>query len=395
LLAGVVKKYPLTYSKLVVRLGGFHIAENFMGCIGHFMKEGGIEDIIVESGMCRRGTANKVISGKGYYKMVRCHSLISEAMVGLVWDAFEEWLLDNDRQDVLEFGESLDNVYEALQSKHAASALSSCVHVMAALEDLCPVWKEYVSTLGKTAQYWLMYVKIVGILKRFIQAERSGDWLGHLREVKNMLPYMVAAKHTNYMSCLPLYLKDMKELPEKHPVVYENFISGHFTVHRRAGRFNGTWTDMALEQTYNKEGKSSLFKKISQNPGAREKYIKTTPFLTKISQSIKDMAQLGERSIHHHWESQNTVVEDHNLVESVRKMIKEKIVNPFTTTNHDDLINIASGEEANSSEVIHAHKLGLAAFTKAEKEGSSKIVPPSITTFAKKKNLHLRRLKTW
>lgn len=86
------------------------------------------------------------------------------------------------------------------------------------------------------------------------------------------------------MVCLPLYLKDMRALPDKHPYVYENFMEGHLTVHRRQGKFNGVWTDMALEQTYNNEGKTSLFKRITLVPAAREKYIKTVPFLTKVSE---------------------------------------------------------------------------------------------------------------
>ena len=369
----------------MVRLGGFHIAENFMGCIDYFMKEGGIEDILSESGVCKRGTANKVIAGKDYYKMVRCHSLVSEAMVGLARDAFEEWLLADGRHEILEFGDRLDDLHEALKNKDAEAALSSCVCVMSTLQDVCPEWREFVATLGKTAKYWLMYVEMVSILRRYVKAERAEDWQEHLGEVQNMLPFTVAAKHRNYMSCLPLYLRDMKELREKHPVVYDNFTRGNFTVHRTQGRFNGTWTDMALEQTYNKEGKTSLLKRITQTPATREKYVKTAPFLTKISESVKDMAQLRQTISHQHGESDRQVLDDQRLVEDIRKIVNEKMVNPFTSTNLDDVINIASGEKAASSDVINARELGLQAMRKAEEEENAKIVPPNLTTFSSRK----------
>ena len=71
---------------------------------------------------------------------------------------------------------------------------------------------------------------MVSILKRFIKADRAGN-LEHLAEIQHMLPYIVAAKHTNHMLCLPLYLKEMRDLEEQHPAVYNNFIRGHFTVH--------------------------------------------------------------------------------------------------------------------------------------------------------------------
>ena len=54
------------------------------------MKDSGIEELLTESGVCKSGTANKVIAGRDNYKMVRFHILVSEAMVGLARDAFEE-----------------------------------------------------------------------------------------------------------------------------------------------------------------------------------------------------------------------------------------------------------------------------------------------------------------
>ena len=86
----------------------------------------------------------------------------------------------------------------------------------------------------------------------------------HLAEIQQMLPYIVAAKHTNYMSCLPLHLREMRDLEEKHPAVHNNFIRGRFTVHHTEGRFNGVSTDMALEQTYNKEGKTSRERNLTE-----------------------------------------------------------------------------------------------------------------------------------
>ena len=66
LLLSIVKRHPQKYANVVTRLGGFHIAENFLKSIGFFMKDGGIEELLTESGVCKRGTANKVIAGRDY-----------------------------------------------------------------------------------------------------------------------------------------------------------------------------------------------------------------------------------------------------------------------------------------------------------------------------------------
>ena len=116
------------------------------------MKDSGIEELLTESGVCKGGTANKVIAGRDYYKMVRYHTLVSEAMVGLAWDAFEERTLAEGRHDV-DFGESLDNLHESLLHKDPASALNSCTAVKAILEEIISIWKEFIDSLGITAKY--------------------------------------------------------------------------------------------------------------------------------------------------------------------------------------------------------------------------------------------------
>lgn len=318
--------------------------------------------------------------------MVRCHSLVSEAMVGLAWDAFEEFLFDEGQHtEVLDFGDHLEDLHDALINTDAETTLSNSMSVISTLKDIIPDWKRFRASLGATGKYWVMYVEMVSILKRFIRAERAGDWLQHLEEAGNMLPYIVAAKHTKYMSSLPLYLDDMRALPQQHPSVYENFLKGRFTVHRTGGTFNGTWTDMALEQTYNREGKSSLLKGISLNPAAREKYIKSVPFLTKVSENIKDMAQVRRTTSHHHGESMKQTLSDHSAVETIKKIVNERMINPFTAMQNDELLNIATGEKAESNNILKARELGIEALAKAEEEGDTKITPPDVTTFASRK----------
>ena len=69
-------KNPDRYKKVIVRMGGFHIAMNFLSAVGFFMKETGIEDILVESGVCQAGTVNKILNGKDYYAMVHAHTIV-------------------------------------------------------------------------------------------------------------------------------------------------------------------------------------------------------------------------------------------------------------------------------------------------------------------------------
>lgn len=94
---GLQKKNPQKYARLILRMGGFHITQNFLGAIGHLMQATGIEDIMVEADVCLRGTANKIMSGKDYYAMLRAHTLVHAAMYVLHWEAFATWSMNEEK----------------------------------------------------------------------------------------------------------------------------------------------------------------------------------------------------------------------------------------------------------------------------------------------------------
>lgn len=367
-----------------------------MGTIGFFMKGGGIEELLVESGVCQGGTANKVIAGKDYYKMVRYHSIISESMIGLLWEAFEEWMRAEIYPENIDLYNSFHMLLNNLKIHDSQNSKLLCEQIKAQLFSLTTVWNNFKDSMTVTGKYWCMYIDMVCILKEYIHAKRAGDWMKHLSSVRKMLPYTVSAKHTKYMVCLPLYLKDMEELPQKHPETHANFMKGHFTVHCVGGKFNGVWTDMALEQTYNSEGKTSLFKGISQAPASREKYVKAAPFMTKVSESIKAMAEMGQSKSAHHGDSHSQAMQDIKLVEKVRNVITEKMINPFSCTNQTDLINVATGQKCPSTTLIEAKELGNQALSRAEHTGL-KLEAPHMVTFASgiKKSLKLKALLTY
>ena len=74
--------------------------------------------MLVLSGICGRGTANKVMGGKDYYKMVRYHSLVCEAVFMLKWKAFESWCMQEGEAENLSLLASLlESLRNATKSK--------------------------------------------------------------------------------------------------------------------------------------------------------------------------------------------------------------------------------------------------------------------------------------
>ena len=127
----------------------------------------------------------------------------------------------------------------------------------------------------------------------------------------------MSSGHVKYAICLPIYLTEMRALPETHPRVLQSFSQGNFTVHRSKGNFKGIWTDLALEQTFNRDGKTALVKGITQCSAAKDKYIKSVPFMTKVSESVKSMVTCTHQQLTVHGQSKIQTECDQRLVERV------------------------------------------------------------------------------
>lgn len=384
---GLQKKKTRKYEKLILRMGGFHIAQNYLGAIGCLMKGSGIEDILVEADICLRGTANKIMSGKDYYAMLRAHSLINASMFGLHWEAFERWLVNENRDlDCMsELSTTVLNLMESISQENAQNAIETCNMATEQLRLISSLMAEFDASMchSPTYQFWLMYMDMVNILKRYIHAERAGIWDDHLSEVEKMLPYLVAAGHYKYVSCLPHYLAAMRELNTTAPEVAQAFKGGLFTVRQTSGKFNGVWSDMALEQTYNRDAKTQLFHGISQQPAAMEKYLRALPKLTSISEQTKRMVHIVHNDEKHHEDSDSLMQSEMHAIKRVSRLIQEKMINPFET-NEQDLLNISTGQKAISVDLINARKLGMEALTTTQAEGRDKVPSLKLQTFASK-----------
>ena len=74
--------------RLVIRLGAFHTAMSLIGCIGKRFRDGGLEDVLIESEVVASGSVNGVISGKHYNRSIRANKLLMEAMQQMRFEAY-------------------------------------------------------------------------------------------------------------------------------------------------------------------------------------------------------------------------------------------------------------------------------------------------------------------
>lgn len=197
-------KFPEEFSNTVVRLGGFHIALNYLSLLGKKFRSSGLEDLLIESGVYATGTTSAIMKGKSYNRGVRAHKLVMEGLFRLMWSAFIAWYksraggercaVDREEEESEVTGEdrgdcSLDEdtgnrVNEesvVQQAEECRLAISNKAGVQEAVEALHEettkiraLFKEFTtmsSAKSNIFAFWAEYGEMVKLLLQFIKAE--------------------------------------------------------------------------------------------------------------------------------------------------------------------------------------------------------------------------------
>lgn len=378
-LARVIKeKNKDMFDKVILLLGGFHQAHNFLKAICKIMRDSGAESILTSAGLCEEGTARKIFGEKAeYYQTLHAVQLLNEAMWRLLYKAFEEWCLE---KGCIQWAEDLWlDVQMVLENKVDGAEQLEQIKVCNKLDTFKELLENFQAHLSEkpNAKYWLTFLEMSDILQKFLYYQREGDWFGHLHESANMLPYLTAAGHYKYgQQSLPQYLYDMKNLENEAPNIYKSFVEGNFVARRAEGSHNAVSPDMLLEQTYNADAKeTSGLDGIAMKEAARAKWIYTKPLTAAASFYLKSILDMNvETQNPHHESGKARIVKDAQIVTNI---VETNENNPFTSSN-DRLVNIATGELAN--EKVQDHLLTV-------KEIGNKALLETIVSKEKKKSV--------
>ena len=144
------------------------------------------------------------------------------------------------------------------EKEELLEAFVNLTSIIPPLKEKFDAFKDFETGISQTFNLWNQYIKMVHIMLNFIRVERIRDWELHLEAVTHMLPYFFAYDRTNYSRWTSVYLIDMRKLKYTAPEVYQEFHSGNHPVKRsNNSTFNHVWTDMGLEQSLNRDSKTS------------------------------------------------------------------------------------------------------------------------------------------
>lgn len=182
-----------------------------------------------------------------------------------------------------------------------------------------------------------------------LRSQKNANFDLYLEAVKQTLPFLKAGGRNNYAKYTPVYLLDMKNLENKCPEMYYHLKNGNFVVKRtNLKKFNCVASDMALEQTINKDCKSSGgVVGFTKNEETLCRWLITRHLMGEYSSKVENLIISSNRSKESYGQSEKMREEED--VKKMLDLIESTWVNPFDKNNFsDDFIHIATGKIASN-----------------------------------------------
>ena len=269
-------------SRVIVRLGGFHLLMSFLGAIGTIMAGSGLEELW--DTVYAKNSVAHMMTGHAYARSLRAHFLTQLALAVLLLESsFTDESIKKD----------LQTCYMSLLDGNETLEVTANSSVVENITNQLEMNLQCAEAHGRTEKLWVQYFRCITIVKLFIRAERCGDWNLHLHSVKLMLPYLHAAGHLNYAKSAQVYLQQMHKLETvMKPEEFDLFTSqGYFTIRRSDKFWSGIWTDMTIEQVLMRSIKTSggLTRGRGMKPSVIAKWVRSMPATTSIINVVESV----------------------------------------------------------------------------------------------------------
>ena len=177
-------KCPDKFSDLVPVLGGFHMAKCVHRCIGKYIKDTGLEDALVETGVFGPKVIESFIAGTDYVRSMSGIQILSTATQMVKWKAF--WTM-HDRTEFTQVIDNLQNLSEALKEKNQQKCQQIFNDSKENIQILTEQYNKFSMLCKERSQlckYWDGIITLSNMLKNLVSADREGNWERHLQAVQ-------------------------------------------------------------------------------------------------------------------------------------------------------------------------------------------------------------------
>lgn len=334
-------------------MGGFHTSCVFISCIGKIWGDGGLRNMLVDSNVYAANTVDQMLEGKQFHRAVRGLTLCYEILMYLLYENFLEWLAETS-ESLLNDLYTLFTNFHAHYSDNSNGKESLKNFLLDSAKILVVSFNEFRNlrrSQSSTFRYWDECLQALQLLLDYNRAQREGDWNLNLSSQAAMLPYFFACNKQNYAHwCTFSVLEMLLKLPEE---IKNEFLNGNFSVNLTAGPFRGIWSDMAVEMSVIRDTKSDTgIIGLTRKDSTVLRWAVTRNILGTYSSQMSSRSGCVRESIDseykHEGESEHEISKDEEHFNMILVHVKNHMIDPFSSLQNDEIVNISSGLIASS-----------------------------------------------
>ncbi|KAG1680072.1 Tyrosine kinase receptor Cad96Ca [Nymphon striatum] len=136
------------------------------------------------------------------------------------------------------------------------------------------------------SQYWSIVLHLELLLNVYVRSLRQASFTMYLDALTELACWFHAMDHMNYARWIPVHLKDMSELPERHPEVARKFREGSFTV-QKTKKISSIAIDQAHEQNNACIKGDGGAVGLTDNPAALRRWMIAGPEVARVIEEVQ------------------------------------------------------------------------------------------------------------
>jgi hypothetical protein len=320
-----------------------HFMMSVFGGIGHIYGDVGLKQLLVESDVFARVTAEHILSGKDFDRALRGLIMVDEVLNQRFFKQFLTWTEENSKpipSELLERFKCLNVAFG--EDKSEIQNLLNDIEL-----QIAPLIESFRSEGRETSplfRFWDDYLSEVSLpIKHYLASTRHGLWQANQYAKSKLLPFLFSSNRTVYSRFMPYLLLQSYRFPAE---LAENFKGGKFVAKLTNGCFNSVWFDYILEVTENKALKSSGgIIGLTHNDCALTRWFLARPLTAKYA--IAYSSDNNSSSNKHHTDTPFHIQSYNNAVKKMLSLFEsDTFIDPFSLAYpHSKLLNIANGVE--------------------------------------------------
>ncbi|CAG9761624.1 unnamed protein product [Ceutorhynchus assimilis] len=289
----------------IFRPGELHVTFWALAALGKYIEGSGIDQAWIEAGMYSASTVSRILEGKQYYRSLEAHMTTVLALC----DFFIEKIIS--KPEIIDYYRSrsteLLNIYKEINNKNMDATLKEQFRgLVKNFGNLDQHFSNTYSNSKGTFKFICNYIKQFETILTYIKATREKQFDLHLENTDALIKYFFAHDHLSYARLLPLYLSSMAFVRKHHPEIWQEFVSGNFSVSKSDIPFTAIGPDHAIEHENRKLKVSGGIVGITKNMSALNRYFMIASELSQITDKFQELISPGretKNTIHHEFHS--------------------------------------------------------------------------------------------